>query len=374
MPGLKQILLLNCDWLGLSVRFDSTDHWREPSDGHFFIGMDGTNVFEKRYIMFNAYNEKVATLLFKPKSKLLDRDCGLIEIANEWLYHGIGVLKVLDILQQCHRFEVTGISRLDLCVDFNPSPRQWETIQGLASGRCYVAGKRSGSGFWSVVNNALLAERYQGKKIPHCQSWGHKTTAVKWKLYFKSKELLDEYGGKLWGKPYIVDCWEDARLKRNDVWRLEVSIKDCNQLLFNDQLLTWDNWRHCNPRSLFRTLYAQRFSVRLNQHHRDKSNDEHIDFLPIDRLGTVRTKKNSEPKQRNSRITLLRHLISALDSDEILLDEESRENVLWHIGELVAANHLSNYFLIVTGKDIDTWTEDIRCQAYERRGKNAITV
>lgn len=358
-----QPLLLNTDWLALSVLFDNNAEWHRPPIGHTFVDLDGSNVWRKRKILFNEYAEKVCTIMYEPKSSIIDSRAGLIEIANEWLYHGIGVLKILDIINDCKLYTINGISRLDLAVDFNPTDEQWEIIQRLAAGTAYVGGKRSGSGFWSMVNNGLLADRYQGQKIPHCQSWGHKTTAVKWKLYYKSKELLDALGGKMWNKPYIVDCWRDAGLDRRDVWRLEVSLKGCNQLDCNRVPLSWMEWKNARPQAVYAGLYSSRFQVRANEGHKDKTNDTLLEFLPIRYGCEIKCAKPKNTTQRNGRITLLRHLLASLDTHEVLLDDNSREAVLWHVEELVHANGLENYFLMMAGQHIEDYVEDIRCIA-----------
>lgn len=360
-----QPLLLNCDWLGLSVLYDTQSDWHRPPFGHTFVDLDGTNVWRKRRILFNEYAEKVATILYEPKSAIIDSRAGLIEIANEWLYHGVGVLKILDMLNDSKYFSIRGLSRLDLAVDFNPTDEQWNIIQRLANGSAYVGGKRSGSGFWSVVKNSRLADRYQGLRIPHCQSWGHKTTAVKWKLYYKSKELLDGLGGSMWSKPYIVDCWRDAGIEKSDAWRLEVSIKDCKQLEYNGQPLDWEVWRNCQPQELFKALYKGRFNVRSNDGHADKSNDKELKFLPIHRSYDIRVAKPKGTTQRNGRITLLRHLITSLDEHEVLLDDASRESVLWHIQDIVEHNGLDSYFSMMVGVSIDDFIEETRCKAYD---------
>lgn len=367
MNKSQQPILLNCDWLGLSVLFDFTAGWDKPTGGHFFVDMDGTNVWKRRRILFNEYCEKVATILYEPKSSIIDQRAGLIEIANEWLYHGIGVQRILRILDECRPFVINGISRLDLCVDFNPTDSQWDIIQRLANGTAYVSGKRNGSGFWSSCTNQKLAERYQGHRIPHCQSWGHKTTAVKWKLYYKSKELLDELGGVWWGKPYIVDCWKEAGIDPRDAWRLEVSLKNCNQLDYNGQPLTWSNWTKCRPQTLFAGLYTQRFQVHAAEGHKDKSNDALLEFLPIKYGGELRCAKPKGTVQRNGRITLLRHLVQSLETHEVLLDDDSRESVLWHIADIVERNGLESYFEMMVGEALVDYTEQRRIEAADLR-------
>lgn len=369
-----QPLLLNTDWLGLSVLFDNNTDWHRPPLGHHWVDLDGSNVWRKRKILFNEYAEKVCTVMYEPKSSIIDSRAGLIEIANEWLYHGVGVLKVLDMINDCKLYTINGISRLDLAVDFNPTEEQWDIIQRLAAGTAYVGGKRSGSGFWSIVNNGLLADRYQGQKIPHCQSWGHKTTSVKWKLYYKSKELLDALGGKMWAKPYILDCWRDAGIDRRDVWRIEVSLKGCNQLDCNGSPLTWLAWKNARPQAIFAGLYSQRFQVRADEGHKDRSNDAVLPFLPIKYGCEIRCTKPKNTTQRNGRITLLRHLVTSLDTHEVLLDDNSREGVLWHIEDIVHSNGLENYFHMMAGQYIEDYVEEVRCKAADllQQGYNSL--
>lgn len=369
-----QPILLNVDWLGVSVHFHDPKLWLPPKGGHFFVDLDGTNVWSCRRILYNQYAEKVATVLFLPKSALINGHAGIIEVANEWLYHGMSPNKILGLISDCSHFSITGMSRVDLAADFVPTDAQLDVVRQLAAGTMYVAGKRNGSQFWSSVPTLeagsmlanslnMLPERYWGRSLPHCQSWGHKTTAVKWKLYYKSKELLDAMGGKAFDKPYILDAWADAGFPRNDVWRLEVSIRNANQLTYQGEPLTYAQLQRY-PREIYEALYCERFMVRKSEGHRDKTNDTRVDFLPIFRNKGVRVAKPKGTTQRNGRITLLRHLVASLDDNEVLLDEETRESVLWHIGDLVERDSLQQYFAAMVGMVFDEWQEQVRIRAW----------
>lgn len=362
---MEQPLLLNVDWLALSVKFLSNS-FGSLLDGHFFIDYDGTNVWKYRRIIFNQYNEKVATLLYAPKSSVIASNAGLLEISNEWLYHGNSPDRIIEIIRHWRMFEISGMSRVDLAVDFVPTNRQYNVIKRLASGRAYVAGKRNGSSFWSVVNCHLLAEKYQGKKICHCQSWGHKTSQVKWKLYYKSKELVDAFGGKLFDKPYILDCWEEVGLDRSNVWRLEVSIKDANQINYDGKPITYEVLKRC-PRQIFMALYTERFAVRMAEGHKDRTNDRLVQFLPVGRQTGVRCAKAKASNRRNPILTLLRHLISSLESEEVLLDDDTREYILAHVVALVEQHSFSEYFRVIAGENIYDWVESKRLLADEIR-------
>lgn len=360
-------LLLNCDWLGLSVQFPpNISDWAEIKN-HTWIDYDGTNVWCHRRVLVNDRGDKVATVLYEPKSSIINAGAGLIEVANEWLYHGPSPRRVINLLTDSRPFSITGINRLDLAVDFNPTDEQRAVIYGLADNSMYVSGKRSGSGFWSTIHTEKLADVYQNCKVPHCQSWGHKTSNIRWKLYYKSKELLDDMGGVTFAKPYILDCWREAELDHRDVWRLEVSIHNCNRFLYDNEPLTWDLYYNCNPRELYRSLYSSRFTVRKADGHKDRTNDTIVPFLPVAGGPEFQCRRPAGMRSHNGRVALIRNLIKSLEDMSVLLNDDARERVLWMIAEQVEADGLRTYFAAMVGKDLDTWIEDMRVMADEMR-------
>lgn len=358
---VSQRCLLNTDWVGMTIRVD-TEIKDAPTGYQWRVYENGTNVWKSRRILYTERGDKVCTLLTDPKSRIIDPHAGLLEIENEWLYHGIGVRGIQDVLRKCMIYTVRGFSRLDLCVDFEPTAGQLETIDGLADGSRYVQGKRCGSGFWSINRGEWLPERYVGVRIPHCISWGHKTSDVKWKCYYKSKELRDAAGGLGWDKPYIVDQWREAGFDVNNVWRLEVSLHRCNNLLHDGRRLSQDEWGQYTV-ALFRDLYSSRFVVRENAGHKDKSNDKVVEFLPIEGHGLVRCRTYEGEDSHNGRIGLLRQLVKSLDVEEVLLDGATREGVLSHIRDIIRRDGLQNYFKGMVGEYYEEYCEYVRQQA-----------
>ena len=312
-------------------------------------------MWNKRRILYTEDGDKVLTLLNEPRSAIIAKNAALLEIENEWLYHGGGYWRILDTLRSAVFFEVIGISRLDLCVDFVPTKSQSDTIDNLYNGKYYVVGKRNGSNFWSRNKNPKLQVDWLNREIPHNQSWGHKTSAIKWKLYYKSKELLDAMGGKFYDKPYIVDMWRINGLDTSNVWRLEVSLKHLNDYSIYGHPITLD-WLDSNQLELFCQMYNQRFKIRKNQGHLDRSNDDEVEFLPIPKI--EKTFQHNDPqshRQHNGRITLLRHLVQSLDDEQVLLDSVSRNAVFDHIASILNRDNLHNYFLAITGQWFDEW-------------------
>lgn len=354
-----QHVLLNNDWFAMSVAL--TGEERRPVSGYKWVEFDGTNVWKRRRCLFNEYGEKVFTLLSEPKSSVIRPDAGLMEIANEWLYHGIGVSGILHLFRYLCEYRELGLSRLDLALDFVPNERQRKVIWGLSDGSMYVSGKRSGSGFWSSSSAEWMPLEWRGKRIPHCQSWGHKTTDVKWKLYYKSKELR-EAGGGWFAKPYIVDQWRESGFDINNVWRLEVSMHNCNGLTVNGERLSRELW-YKHTGELVSSLYTSRFVIRENGSHKDKSNDKKVHFLPVRGDMLVRRKVSEGDGTRNARVSLLRSLVRACDDEMVKYDERTVDGVCEHVKRLVWQDGLQRYFLAMVGKTLDEWVLGVKSQA-----------
>ena len=273
-------------------------------------------------------------------------------------------------------FEVLGISRLDLALDFVPTDEQKDVILGLSEGRYYVGGKRNGSGFWSTNTCEHLHSYWLNKKIPHSQSWGHKTSAIKWKLYYKTRELWEAGGWKFAHKPYIIDQWRMHDMDVSDVWRLEVSLKHLNDYSIYGRRIDLDVLRE-GREVLIRELYTNRFSVRANEGHKDRTNDKRVEFLPVEGVG--RNIERTEPRklaEHSGRITLLRHLVASLDDEHILLDSETREGVFEHIRKIVHRDNLENYFRAMTGSRLEVFfnakVEEAETQFYDKCKTNGL--
>lgn len=355
--SVKSGLIQSTDWFALSIVLDD-DLPKENPVGHTWVVYEhGTPVWAYRAALFNEYGEKVLTLLAKPKStSFLNPRSALVEIANEWLYHGIGVGKALDLLYLCCPFNIVGLSRLDLCMDFQPTPAQAEIIKGLATKKYYVTGKQNDVEFCSTPRADWVPPVWRGW-CPHQLSWGHKTTQVKWKLYYKSKELRDN--GQGWfDKPYIVDGWRHYGLDENNVWRLEVSMKDCNSLLKNGDVVNYQRWA-TDEMSIFTSMYCGRFVIRENQGHKDKTNDKIVPFLPISTTSRIRCKKYESDNARSARIGLLRSLVKYGACEEVYMDNNASRQLCEHVESIVMNDNLEKYFESMTGKTLGQWSKEM---------------
>ncbi len=346
MDSFSDSLLLNCDWLGLSLQIAGDPR---PIDGYQWREYSATNVWAKRRVLWTDEGDRVLTLLSEPRSTVINSRAALLEIENEWLYHGGGFRKILDLLTTSVFYTITGISRVDLAVDFSPTEAQKEVICGLGDGSYYVGGKSNRVPWYAQLNSDKLSPMWNHKNVPYDQSWGHKTTDIKWKLYYKSKELLDAGGGKFFMKPYIVDQWRLNGLDVSNVWRVEVSVKKCNNYSLYGERITIDNLER-NFHEFFLQLYDSRFQIKLNEGHKDRSNDKRVSFLDVRKINyTMQRRQPSNERQRNGRITLLRHLVQSLEDEQVLLDRQSRFAVYEHMQKIIERDNLENYFFAMTG-------------------------
>ena len=380
---IDQSVVANVDWLALTVRFEGVVDWERVSapKSHRFRVLGGTAVWCKRILLVNDTADKVATILTEPRNeRMFAANIGLVEVANEWLYHGAGWEKILWLLQTVIPFEVIGISRLDLCADFTPTMMQQDIIMGLYESRYYVQGKRNGVNFWSTTPKvskyaddkkrrqslaSYLAPWTINKRIPHSQSWGHKTTEVRWKIYYKTRELVE-----VDDKPYIRDQWKAEGLDVKDVWRLEVSMKYPHRILLADRPITYKVFCEEWP-SILRSMYQTRFTIRKDEGHADKTNDGIVDFLPALSNGgvSVRCRPALTKSERYGRITLLRRLLKSMEDEAVLLDDTAREGCLALIETIVERDELDTYFEAIEGKGLADYIEDVRVDAYSRVAK-----
>lgn len=354
-------LPLSVDWFAMTLSLKS--FVREAPMGHVWAKYSPTNVWGSRWALFNDHGEKVFTLLFNPRSSIISSDRALLEVANEWLYHGLGISGCLRLLSQSVGFEIMGISRIDLAVDFTPDDVQVEIIKALGCGSMYVAGKQNRVPWFQSITDNWFPAQWLGE-TPYDQTWGHKTTDVRWKLYYKSKELRDNAGGVGYDKPYIVDMWREVGLDERNTWRLEVSIHNANQFIYMGERLGFYDFMHSTP-DIYKALYTDRFVIRKREGHKDKSNDTKVDFLPIGRLhGAFRKVRSETIAEHHGSLTLLRHLVADAQTEEVMMNDMVRESVIATIGNILENDGISKYFNIITGESFENWVESLRVRAY----------
>lgn len=272
--GESKAQLVSCDWYALSCLCEPAYDGRALSlpSGLVCQEQSGTAVFKHRwYVMDGTSGMKVATILTLPHSTQIDARTTIIEVANYFLYSAL-FHRVLDICLGCLPLVPTGMSRVDLCCDWELNQQRWEVIKQLDSGEAYLKGIRKG-----VVWRSKEGQTF----YPHDISWGGKESTFKWKVYYKYKELHD--GGVESLKPYIEEAWKAAGMTPKAVWRCEVSISNSNKLkdIERGGRVAYREWFDDRV-ALFSSIYADKFIIRRGEGHADKRNDPRLFFLDFE--------------------------------------------------------------------------------------------
>lgn len=342
--------IINCDWLAFSVRLMETSKerdnhaftFRQPK-GYRLIEYTGTNIYRRRLILYHSSGRKVLTLLCEPHSRVIDRLAMLVEVANEYLYTGYAFM--LGLVNEIHPCLFLCLSRFDLCCDFVATSDRLRLIRQLSTNEAYVQGKKDGSSFHNYTSEDTGIERTNRQ-----QSWGSKHSNIKWKVYNKSLEIfeIDKQGHRTCDKPYIAAEWQRAGWDVLKVWRIEVSISPAAKFQFYGKRLNWNlAINGFEITDLFVSLYMTRFVVRLNQGHRDKSNDKRVHLLAD--LGEVqRVTQYINPTPKDLPVVEYAASLNAamlqLSKPEVIINEDMRQLWIDTTVKCVKIGHLEQYF------------------------------
>lgn len=343
--------IINVDWLAFSVRLCETSterdnhafSFRSPA-GYRLVEFAGTNIYKRRIILYHESGRKVLTMLCEPHSRVIDRLAMLVEVANEYLYTGF--TQMLDLINEVHPCTFLCLSRFDVCCDFVATPERLQLIKQLSENQAYVQGKRDGVSF-----HAYTAEITGIERVNRQQSWGSKNSNIKWKVYNKSLEIFEvgKNGERTCNKPYIADEWRRAGWDVLNVWRIEVSLSPAAKFQFYGKRLSWKlAINGFDVTDLFVSLYMTRFVVRLNQGHRDKTNDKRVHLLAdLGQVQRVTQYVNPNPSELPvvEYAASLNAAMLQLSKYEVLINEPMRELWIDTAVKCVRIGHLERYFL-----------------------------
>lgn len=341
----SQKLSVNVDWLSFNVKLNDPEPELTCPNGYRLEIYEGNNIYKHRSILFNEGGRKILTCLWCPHSSILNKLIMTCQVANSYLYEDGGIDFAFNLLQQIVDCEFNAVSRVDICCDFEASPRQLGLIRKLASGACYVQGKREGSQFWHESNfkNSL-------SRMAHCLSWGSKQSEIKVKVYNKSREQqVDGNGSGEPDKPYIVATWSEFGMDISKVWRLEFSMSSAGQLRYDNKCISLEDvsspfWFV----RVFAGMLAKRFVVRRNQGRRNGhcNDDEIVQFLRFPRekefLKWQDVRQHRLPDSEV--ITSLRKALGLLETPVAMCNEKVFRCFAESVIEIVESNNLDRYF------------------------------
>lgn len=213
---------LSIDWLSIFCMYMGDGHWQPRDNGYFSYKLEsfGTRCFSRffRVRMPNAEGgtDEFAEIQATPYSSILPEYAVIVRFVNRALYLP-DFWELADRLLRDNIFACEGISRVDICADFNDfaalSPLA--LIEGFAAKRY----RHIGRGIGALYFNHEVKQKEYGVHYTGLSFGTHSSDAHVY-LYNKSFELLTQGD-----KPWIRDIWRNIGLDERHVWRLEVSIK-----------------------------------------------------------------------------------------------------------------------------------------------------
>ena len=276
--------IIERDWLSFSVRARENIDTLVLQVPSFLIQeeCDGTNRFGCRTIFWDRNGYKVFTLLYRPKSKILDSQIVFVEVGNRYLYGRLEM--AIDALRCLFQWDFNNVSRYDICLDFPLKGKYQEVIERLYRHKYYLQRYANGSQF---------IKEFTANQM----SWGMPQSSVKWKLYNKSLEL--KVGTQKAEKPYIVSQWIEAGMDVFHVWRLEVSLTGLSMVVFDKTRLTLERVLSDEYMiEVLSSLYHDRFVIKKDEGKNRKSNNKTVEFLKMPECDYVQVamKPNADGK------------------------------------------------------------------------------
>lgn len=226
------IYVLSVDWLSVFCIFAGEgDEWMPVMSDEFDYKREpfGTRCFSVFHRVRIANPEggwdEFAEVQSVPYSRILPPYAVIVRFVNRVLYMP-DFWAVAGRFLALNRIEIRGISRIDICADFNQfasiAPRA--LIEGFASKKYRHIGRGVGSlAFDHKVKNGEYGVNYTGL------TFGTHASDAHCYLYNKTFELMTQGD-----KPWIKERWKRVGLDIREVWRLEVSIKSA-ALKFKDR-------------------------------------------------------------------------------------------------------------------------------------------
>lgn len=295
--------VVSCDWFAMSCKLAKIYEGGPlvAPCGWQCLQMSPTAVWGQRWFVVDGDGNKVATLLFQPRTPKIPPESANVQIANRFLYYDDfrGICdKVLDILPMA----VSGLNRVDLCCDFEMTPDLYSTYLALAKKEARLKGLSMSVCWWKNIPRGCKGDGQGAEEIPNQVNWGGKDSTFKWKVYYKWLEL--ETAPPEEKKPWIQDLWKQMGFVGRAVWRVEVSINGPNTLctMGGDRILPFQ-WYDDRVR-LFSDIYTDKFVVREKQGHADRRNDSKLPFLEIDGCKSIKhalpasSREGSDPEKR----------------------------------------------------------------------------
>ena len=367
----QQKLMMAIDWLqwsGYLIGAGKNDLPElECPDTYRLEVLDGNQVFKYRAVLYDCLGNKCITMMWKPKSPLIQYNLVTFQVANMWFYRSEDVKRIIDLAARCFIYQFATMTRIDICCDFELKRKQKQIVKGLFHHKIYCGNKRNGTIWWSKDDDNIF---------PHDFGFGSVHTSVKWKLYNKSKEL--KAGEEVEEKPYIIDRWLENGMDKYHIWRLEVSINDFNKFFikanpiltglrrikkemvvqYTGKAMTLEDINDMTIYGIFCDLYENRFQLRKKQNHTRVCNDERVYIIDLEKHEWVVPAVKEESNHIDN--SVMHHLISVIESDGAKQNYKLLDAACDALLYYVKFNRLDGLFKATKDKELNDYINEMR--------------
>jgi hypothetical protein len=200
--------VINIDWLQLNCKGQLSLH----AGFTYKLLPYSTRVFRKIYEMYQA-DRLLCTIACCPLSSAIPQDTNIIKFENRILYEP-DLWSVVDCVIKVSNLKFKGVSRLDVCCDFN-------YFDNNLRGDTFIANFLNNSYFHHCKSKYSVHGRQKYYNINDYLRFGSGNSIVVSYLYNKTLEMHE-----VKHKHHIYNCWLENKLDvSKDVFRLEFSIK-----------------------------------------------------------------------------------------------------------------------------------------------------
>lgn len=354
--------MMSYDWLQWSGYLIGSGQNSLPDmecpEGYRLELLEGNNVFRYRGILYDCLGTKLLTMLFVPKSHLIQYNLITFQIANSQLYDQSNIDRVISLSAQCFIYQFATFSRIDIAVDFELNYKRRNIIKGIYYHRIKIGGKRQGSIFWSKVD---------GDEFPHDFNFGSIASNYKWKLYNKSLELNVGDDEKV-QKPYIIDAWMQNSMNIYKIWRLEVSINDFTKFFvgnmpsgidkhgnvdYTRRRLSLEDISDLMMHNIMCDLYENKFVLKKDGHTR-MYNNERVYLFELEKHKVI-CKADTKSETESPDNSVMHHLIKVIESDDAKCNTDMMVSTCDALFSYVKYRGLDNLFIKYKNMDVEQW-------------------
>ncbi|OQD41497.1 hypothetical protein BUL40_15580 [Croceivirga radicis] len=233
----------------------------------------GTKVFKQK-AEITYKDETLGTLLFEPRSTVLDANLCQFQLKNYLFYTKDGkelkkmVKHALDVMG----LDYKGVNRLDIALDFSQEQHDFKgLLTNILTENVLISGREKDINFYSRTVKGRIA--YTGVQI------GKRSSSRFCRIYDKTYEMTK---GEL--KPHIATMWQKVGLT-GQIWRYEYQI---SQKWFAQHEISFDDIFSQNCLfNLFQKAAKNHFELKENTGKKELNKEKDVVFIDFSKVSNV---------------------------------------------------------------------------------------